>query len=132
MIVVLNKVDLLPEEGRAKKIETATQRIRKSLATTRFSCAPIVVLAAAPGGSGKLGAAAPLADPRAQCLAPLKMQSDSVTELVSVMQSTVSAPERRSDGPFVFAVDHCFPIKGQGTVLTGTVLNGRCRLGDAD
>jgi len=27
-----------------------------------------------------------------------------------------------ADKPFLFSVDHCFPIKGQGTVLTGTVL----------
>lgn len=27
-----------------------------------------------------------------------------------------------SNKPFLFAVDHCFPIKGQGTVMTGTVL----------
>lgn len=30
--------------------------------------------------------------------------------------------------PFLFAVDHCFPIKGQGTVMTGTVLQVRLRL----
>uniref|UniRef100_A0A7S1PNS6 Translation elongation factor EFTu-like domain-containing protein n=1 Tax=Neobodo designis TaxID=312471 RepID=A0A7S1PNS6_NEODS len=27
-------------------------------------------------------------------------------------------------------VDHCFPIKGQGTVMTGTVLQGLVRVGD--
>ena len=26
--------------------------------------------------------------------------------------------------PFYYAIDHCFPIKGHGTVLTGTVLSG--------
>ena len=35
-----------------------------------------------------------------------------------------------SPGPFVFAVDHCFPIKGQGTVMTGTVLQGGTRIGE--
>eukprot|EP00983_Pelagomonas_calceolata_P091034 1157493-Pelagomonas_calceolata.AAC.1 len=30
----------------------------------------------------------------------------------------VAAPDK----PFLFAVDHCFPFKGQGTVMTGTVL----------
>ena len=35
-------------------------------------------------------------------------------------------PEPRvSAGPFLFAVDHCFAIKGQGTVMTGTVLQVR-------
>lgn len=36
----------------------------------------------------------------------------------------------RADAPLLFAVDHCFPIKGQGTVLTGTVLAGSVRTAD--
>lgn len=28
------------------------------------------------------------------------------------------------------AVDHCFSIKGQGTVMTGTILSGSVSLGD--
>lgn len=27
----------------------------------------------------------------------------------------------------LLAIDHCFPIKGKGTVLTGTVLEGTVR-----
>ena len=30
----------------------------------------------------------------------------------------------------MFSIDHCFQIKGQGTVLTGTVLSGQVRVGD--
>jgi selenocysteine-specific elongation factor len=33
--------------------------------------------------------------------------------------------------PFVFAIDHCFSIKGSGTILTGTVLQGSAGVGDA-
>lgn len=29
---------------------------------------------------------------------------------------------RRPAGPLLFAIDHCFGIRGQGTVLTGTML----------
>lgn len=32
--------------------------------------------------------------------------------------------------PFLFSIDHCFQIKGQGTVVTGTVLSGGCKVGD--
>lgn len=32
---------------------------------------------------------------------------------------------------FLFSVDHCFPIKGHGTVMTGTVLRGRVENGDS-
>ena len=39
-------------------------------------------------------------------------------------------PKRSSEGPFVFSVDHCFPIRGQGTVMTGTVLNGSVAISD--
>lgn len=28
-------------------------------------------------------------------------------------------PKRNSEGPFLFSIDHCFGIKGQGTVMTG-------------
>ena len=34
----------------------------------------------------------------------------------------------RGGEAFVMAVDHCFAIHGQGTVLTGTVLSGAIRL----
>lgn len=33
------------------------------------------------------------------------------------------------DMGFVFAVDHCFTITGQGTILTGTVLSGTTSVG---
>eukprot|EP00698_Gefionella_okellyi_P019832 TRINITY_DN6144_c0_g1_i2.p1 TRINITY_DN6144_c0_g1~~TRINITY_DN6144_c0_g1_i2.p1 ORF type:complete len:333 (-),score=78.06 TRINITY_DN6144_c0_g1_i2:726-1724(-) len=39
-------------------------------------------------------------------------------------------PVRSDTGPFLFAVDHCFLVKGQGTVLTGTVLAGKVSVND--
>ena len=46
------------------------------------------------------------------------------------LSERVFVPHRSPDGPFVFSVDHCFPIRGQGTVMTGTVLNGRVAVSD--
>lgn len=128
MIVVLNKVDLLPLDGRAKRVDAVTSKIRKVFASTRFADAPFVVLSAAPGGSGKMGAAAPVEDVDA---AGHKAQSDTVAELVEMMRGSVRLPARDGSGDFLFAVDHCFPIKGQGTVLTGTVLAGSAKLNDS-
>ncbi len=130
LIVVLNKIDLLPEDGREKKIEAVVLRIRKALGSTIFRDAPIIALAAAPGGGGKLGAAAPLVPSAAVPSGSSKTQSDSVADLVALMQRCVVEPKRSDRDPFLFFVDHCFPIKGQGTVLTGTVVSGRCRVGD--
>lgn len=44
-----------------------------------------------------------------------------------MMQLTTLAPRKTkgTEGKFLYAVDHCFGLKGQGTVLTGTVLRGQ-------
>ena len=158
LVVVLNKVDMLPVEGRAAEVARATARFRKVLASTKFAEAPFVVLSAAPGGGGKLGAAAPLVSPPgggagssdastaatataaagagagagadAAGVSVDKAQAASVAELVAVMGERLVVPDRSTEGPFLFAVDHCFPIKGQGTVLTGTVLSGAAKVND--
>ena len=36
----------------------------------------------------------------------------------------MSAPKRMRESSFYYAIDHCFAIKGHGTVLTGTILSG--------
>ena len=54
-----------------------------------------------------------------------------VDELMELLRSRVSVPQRSPDGEFHFAIDHCFPIKGQGTVVTGTVLSGAMRVNDS-
>ena len=44
----------------------------------------------------------------------------------------VDIPDRNrgTNKGFLFAIDHCFQIKGQGTVITGTVLSGKTKVGD--
>lgn len=44
---------------------------------------------------------------------------NNVIDLVAVLQKEAFLPERSTNKPFLFAVDHCFGIKGKGTVLTG-------------
>lgn len=51
-------------------------------------------------------------------------ESIGISELIEELQKLTYLPSRDPNGPFVFAVDHCFSIKGQGTVMTGTVLSG--------
>lgn len=47
-----------------------------------------------------------------------------VDELVAALVALVPPEPRKPGGPFLLAVDHCFAMRGQGTVLTGTVLDG--------
>ena len=42
----------------------------------------------------------------------------------------IYVPNRSSEGAFVFAVDHCFALKGKGVILTGTCLQGRLAVGE--
>lgn len=37
-------------------------------------------------------------------------------------------PARRASAPLYFAFDHCFSVRGQGTILTGTVLTGEVKV----
>jgi selenocysteine-specific translation elongation factor len=49
-------------------------------------------------------------------------------ELISYFRDTVEIPRRVHSSkldPFWYAADHCFIIKGRGTVVTGTVLSGQ-------
>lgn len=48
-----------------------------------------------------------------------------------LLVSQISIPTRDPSGPFLMSVDHCFSIKGQGTVMTGTILSGSVSLGDS-
>nr|XP_021150250.1 selenocysteine-specific elongation factor isoform X1 [Columba livia] len=114
MVVVLNKIDLLPEGKRQSAIEKMTKKMQKTLENTKFSGCPIVAVAAKPGGPE----------------APESENPLGISELIEVLKSQAYLPSRDPSGPFLMAVDHCFSIKGQGTVMTGTILSGSVSLGD--
>lgn len=117
LIVVLNKVDMLPEATRADKLDKMRKGIGKALAQTKFKEAPMVVVAARPFLEGNENSNSDLANLSA--VAPV-----GIDLLVEEMRARVSLPTRSEAGPLHFAIDHCFPIKGQGTVCTGTILSG--------
>lgn len=148
LVVVLNKIDLLPEKTREKKIEQGKANIRKALSKTRFKDALIIACSAIVGGDGKAGVGKASAEKLgagakgikiAEKLAAAKISGKEegkvktmkLEGLVKLIKDTTKLPQRNQrNGPLFFAVDHCFPIKGQGTVLTGTVLSGTVSVGD--
>eukprot|EP00871_Galdieria_phlegrea_P002430 jgi/Galph1/3188/GphlegSOOS_G1858.1 len=116
-VVVLNKIDLIPAFERNQKLRQIKDRIIKTLKQTRFRDSPVVFVAADPSRE---------VDSDSVALEPVGMK-----ELVdTILQHLSFVPSRASDGPFLFAFDHCFAIKGHGTVFTGTVLHGSARIGD--
>ncbi|KAK9716950.1 Elongation factor Tu GTP binding domain [Popillia japonica] len=107
IIVVLNKIDLITPDKQDNVIEKVTKKVRASLKGTVFKDSPIVAVSVNPNG-----------------------EHQGLTSLINQISESSFIPDRQSTGPFLFAVDHCFGIKGQGTILTGTVLNGRVAIND--
>eukprot|EP00117_Sycon_ciliatum_P000364 scpid69785/ scgid6458/ Selenocysteine-specific elongation factor; Elongation factor sec; Eukaryotic elongation factor, selenocysteine-tRNA-specific len=114
MLVVLNKIDLVPEAKRQATIEKMCKKLSKTLESSRMAGARIVPVAAKPGGPE----------------APESETALGVDSLIETLRSLVTVPHRLSTGPLLFSVDHCFAIRGQGTVMTGTLLSGAVAVGE--
>ena len=112
MIIVLNKVDLLPKEKSKAMIEKMTKRLVSTLQSTNFETPKIIPVAARPGGSES------------------SSEPIGIKELLAALSDLIYLPQRDKSGPFLFSVDHCFGIRGQGTVMTGTVLQGSIAIND--
>lgn len=88
----------------------------KTLENTKFANSPIMAVAA------NVGAVESTQSSSAQRI--------GMEELIACLKQNSYMPTRNPSGPFLFAVDHCFSIRGQGTVLTGTALNGSVAIND--
>uniref|UniRef100_A0A914XS14 Tr-type G domain-containing protein n=1 Tax=Panagrolaimus superbus TaxID=310955 RepID=A0A914XS14_9BILA len=100
VIIVISKIDLVEKE----KIEMMKKKLPKLLKSLNIpETSPIVPLN--------------LSNP----------SSESVLDLINVLKQKFFIPERISSGNFVMVIDHCFPIKGKGTVMTGTIVDGSCK-----
>ncbi|XP_028825701.1 selenocysteine-specific elongation factor isoform X2 [Denticeps clupeoides] len=114
MLVILNKIDLLASNKRQSAIEKMTKRIHKTLENTRFKDCPVIAVAAKPGGPDAGDSVEPM----------------GVPELIQALKSQAFFPNRDPSGSLLMAVDHCFSIRGQGTVMTGTILQGAININD--
>ncbi|VDP15837.1 unnamed protein product [Soboliphyme baturini] len=107
MVIALNKADLLPEDSFDEAVEKQQKKFNRVLSETSFRNCEIVP-----------SSAVALHD------------SPLIIKLLDVLKNSLYFPDRSCGGDFLFAVDHCFSLRGQGTVMTGTVLNGDAKLGD--
>ena len=55
---------------------------------------------------------------------------DKILELMHTIDEYVPDPERDTDKPFLMPVEDVFSITGRGTVATGRIETGRCKVGD--
>ena len=101
-VVALTKADLVDEE----LLEMAAEDVREFLAQTPYSGCEVVTVSVRDGRGA------------AQLLAALQRAAEHVTA-------------RRRGGCARLPVDRVFPLKGIGTVVTGTLWRGEIRVGDA-
>ncbi len=100
-IVVLTKIDLVDQELR----ELAVEDIKDFTTGTFLEGAPIVPISAVTG--------------------------EGIPELIAAIEQLVEeVEERASDGLFRLPVDRVFTMKGFGTVITGTLVSGRVKIGE--
>ncbi|GLE06490.1 hypothetical protein PINS_up015737 [Pythium insidiosum] len=129
LVIALNKVDMIPCQERDARVRRVQRDIQNFL-SQHFGAAvqwpfgspesiPMVPVAAAPSSSGDDSSGSTVTT------GPI-----GVELLVDTLQDRLVLPTRDVSGPLAFAVDHCFAIPGNGTILTGTVLSGSVRVGD--
>jgi elongation factor Tu len=55
---------------------------------------------------------------------------ESIAKLMEALDTHVPQPERAIDKPFLMPVEDVFSISGRGTVATGRIERGQCKVGD--
>ena len=112
LIVILNKCDLLPEINREEILKKKIESLRKIMSKTKFGGdISIIPISAAVGADieGKVHV--------------------GIDNLVNTLLQAFELPKRNKNGSFHYLIDHCFSIKGQGTVVTGTIIQGSITAG---
>lgn len=102
IFIAINKADLLtPEE-----LQAVVGKMQKIVSNTKYAKnAPIIPLSAKTG--------------------------EGFDKLKALLLERLRPPTRQTKGPFWVVIDHHFPLKGHGTILTGTILQGILKVGDS-
>ena len=113
IVVYLNKADMVDDK---ELLELVEMEVRDLLSQYKFpgDDTPIVVgsaLKALEGDQSEIGV-------------------PSIIKLVEFMDSYIPLPERPIDQPFLLPIEDVFSISGRGTVVTGRVERGICKVGD--
>jgi len=60
----------------------------------------------------------------------VKKWEDKIMELMDTVDTWIQEPVREVDKPFLMPVEDVFSITGRGTVATGRIETGKCKVGD--
>jgi len=113
IVVFMNKVDLVDDP---ELLELVEMEVRELLDKYEFPGDDTPVI-------------------KGQSKAALENPSDDaicapIDELFNALDSYIPEPAREQDKPFLMAIEDVFSIKGRGTVATGRIERGVCKVGD--
>src|SRR6186713_3197921 len=113
IVVFLNKIDLVDD---AELLELVEMEVRELLTKYGF-----------PGDDTPIirGSSKPALDNPSDATA-----TKPIDELVAALDSYIPIPQREVDKPFLMPIEDVFSIKGRGTVGTGRIERGICKVGD--
>jgi elongation factor Tu len=109
--VALNKVDMVDDP---ELLELVELEVRELLTTYQFPGDDIPVIKVS--ALGALNGEA-------------KWEA-TVDELMASVDSYIPMPERAIDKPFIMPIEDIFSIQGRGTVVTGRIERGICKVGE--
>jgi elongation factor Tu len=111
IVVALNKVDMVED---AELLELVELEVRELLTKYQFpgDDIPIVRVSALGGLNG---------EPQWEA---------AIDELMEKVDSYIPMPERAIDKPFLMPIEDIFSIQGRGTVVTGRIEKGICKVGE--
>jgi elongation factor Tu len=114
VVVALNKVDTVDDP---ELLELVEMEVRELLSKYEFPGEEIPIVRvnalAAMQSGGKDDAACKCID-----------------DLLAALDSYIPTPQRAEDKPFLMSIEDVFSIKGRGTVGTGRIERGKCKVGD--
>jgi elongation factor Tu len=112
IVVFLNKVDLLEDK---ELLDLVEMEIRELLTKYSFDGEKAVIIR---------GSATAALEGKPEGIA-------AINALMNAIDTEIPEPTREIDKPFLMSVEDVFSITGRGTVATGRIERGKCKVGDS-
>jgi elongation factor Tu len=111
IVVALNKVDMVED---AELLELVELEVRELLKSYQFpgDDLPVIKVSALGGLNGEA------------------QWEKSIDDLMEAVDTYVPIPPRITDKPFLMPIEDIFSIQGRGTVVTGRIETGICKVGE--
>ena len=114
IVVFLNKIDTVDDP---ELLELVEMELRELLTKYEFPGDEIPIVR----GSSK---------PALDCGGKDDAACKCIDDLMKALDTYIPTPVRLEDKPFLMSIEDVFSIKGRGTVGTGRIERGKCKVGD--